>query len=647
MTVSTAFPRAPESVVEAYEPDALSWASAALRTLLACVGGAVLSFAAWFVLHTTSLPAFNTSMVTRGLATLGSVLVVCAAAVACLLWLRRPWGWFARRVLAFVCTMAPAGLVVSSLGLPLASTRLWLDGIQVDQGFRTQFLTRMAETAANQDMNYFGLPTFYPLGWFWLGGRTANLLDMAGWEVYQPWAIMSLAAASAALVPVWRKLSGSLPAATAIALVSTAVVLTETPDEPYAAIVALFVPAAAVTAVHALSGSWWASVLLALYLGISATFYTLFTALAALTVVILAVVMFVRTRYDKTPVVHLFVTGVLALCIAAVAWGPYFYYLFSGEYEVRSTANHFLPIEGTLFPLPFFSFSAIGVLCLLGVLWLLWRMKEAEGVSLGTALLVCYGWILASMGAAILGTSLLGFRVEVLVILVLATAGVLALVEVRTIGVDMYYPDGMGPRSRKLVTVALTVLLSGAVLLYAQQIPAENEAHIDRAYADTDGAGERADRYPADAGRYYGEVTEFIQQQGHVPTETVIYTDEINFMAYNPYYGFNAYTSHYANPLGEFHLRNDELSTWSKLSFERPEELTEAIAASQWEPPKAFIFRGVLEREGEPWKTHISHDIFPSQPNVRYEGLFFNPEAFPEREWAVKQIGPFVVVVLR
>ena len=44
-------------------------------------------------------------------------------------------------------------------------------------------------------------------------------------------------------------------------------------------------------------------------------------------------------------------------------------------------------------------------------------------------------------------------------------------------------------------------------------------------------------------------------------------------------------------------------------------------------------------------KTHIGHDIFPSEPNVRYEGLFFNPKAFPRETWDAKQIGPFVVVV--
>ena len=178
-----------------------------------------------------------------------------------------------------------------------------------------------------------------------------------------------------------------------------------------------------------------------------------------------------------------------------------------------------------------------------------------------------------------------------------------------------------------------------------QQIPSENESHIDQAYADTDGYGERADRFPPDAAQYYGEITELLTSHGYQPNEAVIYTDEINYMAYNPYFGFNAFTSHYANPLGEFDLRNEELIAWSQLSWDDPEALTEAIDDSKWAPPVAFIFRGDVEEPGEGYKTHVAHDIFPNEPNVRYEGLFFNAEAFDNDEWDVEQIGPFAVVV--
>ena len=637
-----------------YEPDAVSWTSAVLRMLAAGTSAAVVTLAVWYVLHSTSLPAFNTSMVTRALSTGGSFVVILCAALACWAWVRKRLSRPVRVLCQAVCGLAPAGLVITALGIPLASTRLWLDGIQVDQGFRTQFLSRMTEVATNQDMNYLDLPTFYPIGWFWLGGRLAHLLGMEGWEVYQPWALVSLAVAACALVPIWRKLCGSLPVSTLIALVSTGIVLTETPDEPYAAIVALFAPAAAVTAYKALTGSWQATVVLALYLGVSAMFYTLFTAIAALTVVVIAVLLWFRRKFARGPVVHLLASGVGALCIAAIGWAPYLYQSVFGGFDVRHTANHFLPAQGTVIPLPFFSLSIIGVLSVLGLIFMVGRLHVPEVASLAVMVVVCYTWVIVSMFASLLGTSLLGFRIEVLLMLLFSTVGIFAVADLRTAGVDYYYPGHFKERTQRVITAVLIIVVAAGTLSFVQRIPALNEAHIDQAYSDTDGFGERADRFPPDPGRYYGEIDEFIQSHGYTPGETVVYTDEINFMAFKPYHGFNAFTSHYANPLGEFHLRNEALSQWAKLSFDAPEKLDAAMQDTKWTAPQAFIFRGTMsddpradatENRDVAWKTHIGHNIFPSEPNVRYEGLFFNPKAFPRETWDAKQIGPFVVVV--
>ena len=604
----------------AYHSDELSAGHTAARTVAAGLAGGVLALAAWFVLHRIALPAFNTSMVTRSLATAASFVLIGIGAVLAFLWARGKRHWISAAVMSLV----PAGLVVSSVGIPLAATKLYLDGIQVDQGFRTQFLSRMTENLGHADMAYKDLPTFYPMGWFWLGGRLANVLGMQGWEVYQPFAIASLAAAAAMLTPVWRRLTGSLPTALAIATVTTAVVLTEVPEEPYAAVVAMFVPAAAVMAYRAARGSWASTTALAVYLGISASFYTLFTAIAALTTVVIAVVLAFASRSLK-PLLHLVVAGVASLAIAAISWGPYIWRVLTGDEQRESTANHFLPIEGTYFPLPFLSFSLVGLLSMIGLVYLVYRFKDPVVGALGASIGVCYLWALASMAITLVGTSLLGFRLEVLIVELFVTLGVLAIAR---FGVPKY-------------TAAVAAVVAVGALQMVQHIPVENEDYIDQAYADTDGNGERADRFPADAGRYYNEIAAYIEDHGYKVNEAVVYTDEINFMAYHPFFGFNAFTSHYANPLGEFEQRNDELKRWAEISYEDPEHFTEAVDNSQWEPPAAFIFRDNVENG---YKTHIAHDIYPSQPNVRYEGLYYNPEAF-EQDWDVKQIGPFAVAV--
>ena len=601
----------------------------ALRTIAAGFAGGVLTLVAWFVLNRISLPAFNTSMVTRSLATGVSFVLLVIAAVLAVLWTRgkRPW------ISAAVLTLIPAGLVVATLGIPLSATKLYLDGIQVDQGFRTQFLSRMTENFSHADMAYKGLPTFYPMGWFWFGGRLANIMGMDGWEVYQPYALATLAAGAAMLTPIWRRLTGSLPVATAIAVVTTAIVLTETPEEPYAAIVAMFLPAAAVWAYRALKGSWPATAALAVYLGISATFYTLFTAIGALTVVVIAVVLTFAGERSLTPLKHLLVIGFSSLAIASIAWGPYVWRVLTGDEVLESTANHFLPIEGTYFALPFLSLSLVGLLCLFGLIELIVRFREPEIASLGAALAVSYVWALASMAITLLGTSLLGFRLEVLFVLLFATLGIIAVAN--------FDPQRIQIKNQTLFTTVVIAVVAVASLQMVQHVAVQNEKYIDQAYADTDGYGERADRFPPDAGRYYNEIADFIESHGHMENEAVVFTDEINFMAFHPFFGFNAFTSHYANPLGEFEQRNGELEEWSRISYDDPEKFTEAVDNSQWEPPVAFIFRG---SEDSDFKTHIAHDIYPSQPNVHYEGLYFHPDAFKD-DWDVKFIGPFAVAV--
>ena len=601
----------------------------ALRTIAAGFAGGVLTLVAWFVLNRISLPAFNTSMVTRSLATGVSFVLLVIAAVLAVLWTRgkRPW------ISAAVLTLIPAGLVVATLGIPLSATKLYLDGIQVDQGFRTQFLSRMTENFSHADMAYKGLPTFYPMGWFWFGGRLANIMGMDGWEVYQPYALATLAAGAAMLTPIWRRLTGSLPVATAIAVVTTAIVLTETPEEPYAAIVAMFLPAAAVWAYRALKGSWPATAALAVYLGISATFYTLFTAIGALTVVVIAVVLTFAGERSLTPLKHLLVIGFASLAIASIAWGPYVWRVLTGDEILESTANHFLPIEGTYFALPFLSLSLVGLLCLFGLIELIVRFREPEIASLGAALAVSYVWALASMAITLLGTSLLGFRLEVLFVLLFATLGIIAVAN--------FDPKRIQIKNQTLFTTVVIAVVAVASLQMVQHVAVQNEKYIDQAYADTDGYGERADRFPPDAGRYYNEIADFIESHGHMENEAVVFTDEINFMAFHPFFGFNAFTSHYANPLGEFEQRNGELEEWSRISYDDPKKFTEAVDDSQWEPPAAFIFRG---SEDSDFKTHIAHDIYPSQPNVHYEGLYFHPDAFKD-DWDVKFIGPFAVAV--
>src|ERR1700730_6382261 len=133
-------------------------------------------------------PAFPSSNQLHALTTVGQV--GCLAGLVAV-----GWGWrrgSKRRRLRILARLG--GLVfvsafsVVTLGMPLGATKLYLFGISVDQQFRTEYLTRLADSPALHDIPSLGLPPFSPPGWFWIGGRAAAPTATPAWEVYKPWA---------------------------------------------------------------------------------------------------------------------------------------------------------------------------------------------------------------------------------------------------------------------------------------------------------------------------------------------------------------------------------------------------------------------------------------------------------------------------
>lgn len=642
----------PDEVI--FAPDALSVKQAIVAMLVAFFGGALLTLIAWFVLKQTSLPAFGGSMVTRALTTATVVIVVVL--VAFLMYLHavrnrsgesaKPW---LRGITYFMSYFSPAMLVVAVLGIPLSSTRLYLDGIAVDQGFRTQYLTHFANTTSLTDMNYADLPAYYPALWFWLGGRFANLTGLEGWEAYQPWAMISIAAAACLLVPVWQRLSGSLVVATAIALTTTAIGLVMTADEPYALIIVLGVPAAILVGRRGLYGDKFAIVGAAVFLGLAACMYTLYTAVIAVSVVVLSALIAALVFRNIKPLFNVLAIGLGSLAIAALVWAPYILAVLSGEHTSGATATHYLPIEGTQIPLPMFAASLVGILCMIGVIYILMRLSDPDIRAMGVALLVVYSWVVASMVFTLADQTLLGFRLDVVVTTILATVGLLGLADYRLAGIHRFYPTIFSDKTSKIITSVFVVVMALAGIQYAQDIPNRNAHSYDLAFTETDGFGERADRYPADAGQYYADVNAEIQSHGYVPGDTVVLTSEKDFMSFFPYRGFQAITSHYANPLGEFDERNVAIEEWSQYSFEEgatPEGFLDLIKQSKWRGPDVFLLSGSMTEESRAagWNVDLAEDIYPNNPNVRFRGIKFNPEMFLNDSWHVAEIGTFMVI---
>ncbi|HIW95060.1 MAG TPA: galactan 5-O-arabinofuranosyltransferase [Candidatus Corynebacterium gallistercoris] len=644
---------------------------------MALAGGAatVATLACWMVLNRINFPAFSHSNVLRGLATAGTTLVIVAAAVACYYWVHpRGRGKAAAFLMSAIIHLAPAALVVTSVGLPLGGTRLYLDGVSVDQAFRTQFLTRMADTPGWHDMAYVGEPSFYPGLWFFTGGIFAKITGLAGWAAYQPWALITLAVTGSMLVPVWQRLTNSVAVASAVSLTTVAVTMFYAPEEPYAAIVAMGLPAALILGYRAVRGSHLAVLGMVIYLGLSANLYTLYTGLSALSVVVLAVMAAFAAR-SIAPLVRLAVMGVGSMLIALVGWGPYVLAILTEPHGPTGTAQHYLPESGTEIPVPFFHAVSIGILSFIALVWLVLRYRKQDVAGLGVGLVVCYCWVVASMMITVLGTTLLGFRVELPIALILTTAGVLAIADWRLVQgpklqtLESLQVLGAGPAAAKAITRAMAVILAVSCVHYATSIPSIKEDKIDLAYTDADGDAIRGDRQPADSTAYYAAVDEVLMDHFGQRSGTVVLTDEQHFMSFYPYHSYQAMTAHYANPLGEFARRNAAIEEWT--TFSEPEELTEAMDAAEtsdgWARPDALILRGQLDVEpvkddsasllpenGELPKVTgtgddeftftLADDIYPNSPNVQFRTVAFPAELFSEG-WELHQVGPYVVAI--
>ncbi|GAA4394256.1 galactan 5-O-arabinofuranosyltransferase [Tsukamurella soli] len=615
---------------------------------LACavVLGGIVAAVGYAAIGTVHWPAYPSSDVTRTLTTLGQVACIAILAVCAWLLSTEPFGRAVRpalartaRVLAFAATSA---LVTVTLALPLGATKLYLGGITVDQQFRTEYLTRFTQSPALHDMTYFGMPPFYSPGWFWLGGRFAHIAGLAGWAAFKPWSVISLAVAATVALALWLRVC-TPTRAIAATLATTVAMLLYGSAEPYGAVITLLLPPMSILAWRALTGTAGraAVVGVGVYLGVAVWFYTLYLALAAFTVCVMAVVAlgaawWRRRVGDSVPFLpiigRLVGMGVIAIVIGLGAYGPYFVKALSGSPTGKGTAFHYLPVEGTVVPFPMLHASLPGLLALIGVVWAILRCRtNSLAQAMGLAIAAAYGWALLSMAATLAGTTLLGFRTESMLHVLLAAAGALGVVDLVATACAA---AGTGAR------VAAVVLATVAAIGVAQTVPQQLSGVISTAYTDTDGDGVRADARPPGAEQYFPAVDAIIRRETHRPrTGTVVLTAEYGFLAVYPYWGFQNLTSNYANPLAQFAARSAAIKQWAASTS--PDDLIHRLNTSKWRPPTAFVFRSASDG----YELRLAEDVYPNNPNVKRYTVAYPPALFDDPRFDVSTVGPFVVVV--
>ncbi|MGH3560757.1 MAG: arabinofuranosyltransferase, partial [Mycobacterium sp.] len=385
------------------------------QMVVAGVIAVVVSVISLIAIARVQWPAYPSSNQLHALTTVGQV--GCLAGLIGCGWLwRSSLARFRRRLAWLGALVFVSAFSVVTLAMPLGATKLYLFGISVDQQFRTEYLTRLTDSPALRDMTYYGLPPFYPPGWFWLGGRAAALTGTPAWEMYKPWAITSMTVAVAVALVLWNRIV-RFEYALIVTVATAAVTLAYSSPEPYAAMITVLLPPVLILtwsglragarrpdrfpACHpvapepaapepaecesvaanrpklrpefTLGGRGWAAIGGAgLFLGFAATFYTLLVAYTAFTVVLMALLL-AGWRWRRSglragldPLGRLAVIGVIAAAIASVTWLPFLLRTLRDPVSNTGSARHYLPADGAELSFPMLQFTLLGALCLLG-----------------------------------------------------------------------------------------------------------------------------------------------------------------------------------------------------------------------------------------------------------------------------------------
>ena len=332
------------------------------------------------------------------------------------------------------------------------------------------------------------------------------------------------------------------------------------------------------------------------------------------------------------------ISGLLAL----IGWGPYLVAAARGTPAETGTAQHYLPADGAVLSFPMLQFTLLGALCMLGTLWLVTCARSSTRAgALAAAVLAVYAWSLLSMLTTLAGTTLLSFRLQPTLTILLTAAGAFGFIEAaRAVAARVQRQN-----AHRVLAAATAVGALGAVT-FSQDIPNVLRPDIVVAYTDTDGSGQRADRRPPGPARYYSEIDTRIQEvTGRPRNETVVLTADYSFLSYYPYYGFQGLTSHYANPLAQFEQRAEAIEGWALLSD--ADQFIADLDAMPWEPPTVFLMRhdGSAAAAADTYTLRLASDVYPNQPNVRRYQVALDSALFDDPRFDVSTIGPFVLAI--
>jgi galactan 5-O-arabinofuranosyltransferase len=595
------------------------------------------------------------SFVGVAMTSLTSVVLLAAA-----LWLVSRGRWGRRADVASWVGLSVLNTAV--LGFMLDGSKFYLGGISSDQSFRTEYFTRLTDSVSVKDFAFLNVPSYYPSGWFWLGGRFANVLGLAGWEAYKPFAIMTIAVAAALAYTGWSLVVTRRVAVLLALATSTVGVATWAAYEPYAWIWGALIPPMAAVAWKYLTGllgrgepaegsaRWAPGVLLGVYIGLLALFYTLlflfFTMLVVLTALV-GLVLHWRERRRSGPVLRqavlrVLLVGVVALPVMLVHWAPYL--LGTLDTPVRqSAASAILPEFGGQFPVPIGLSDFIGLLSLAGLVWMIVRARDGVvAKSLLLVLVAGYLWYGVSMLGIPAKMTLLPYKIELVMDETLRCAGVLALLDgARWLALRLRGKYLRWQRTA-LVSVAVIGLLGTVGVLQSAADPLSPLP--DQAFSDYYPTGYTAlgGHDPTQDGAWNQQLHDTIAQlTGKPENQSVVLSNYQDFLSFWPYWNFETSIIEYANPLADFYTRSAAIQSWAKAGS--PAQLLGELNDPRFATPNVFVFT----RKADGLHLTVTRNNFPVYPQIVATDVVFPTALFDSPDFVSRDVGPFTVVVRR
>jgi galactan 5-O-arabinofuranosyltransferase len=563
--------------------------------------------------------------------------------------------WEPRRLTAVAGVVLPAAISSAAQAFQLGGSRFYLFGTGGDQVFRLQYLGRFAASPALADGTFAALPSFYPPAWFWVGGRLAAWSGIPAWAVYKPYSVATMAVAAAVAFVLWSRVVRSA-AALSLATLTAVVGLLVGAYEPYGWLVAVAVPPLGIIAWRLLSAEvgasgrrWWApSVGLGLFVGLTAVTYTLFLGafllvlgIAAAAVVAGAGARDVETWVGRVRVVlvRLVPVALMGVTVAAPVWSPFLLAALTAP-TAGNAAARYLPEAGATFGAPMFEASVLGALCLVGLVWTVLRLRSrATAQGLAVVVVACYAYYCLSTLALALGTTLLSFKLDFVLPLTLACAGVLAVPDLAELA-DRRLPGSRGRDVRLgaavLGVLACVHLVQTPSATIAPLVEPAFTAYDDRGVSASDGTMVPRLEEP---GTWNAELIAAIDvRTGRPPHDVVVLTSYGPLMDFRPYRGFQAGRQEYANPLALYPARNAEIERWSRSPDAAA--LPHALDSGPFRPPDVFV----LTRTDAGLATTLAENVFPLAEGTREKDVVFAPQLFDAPGFHRADVGPFTVI---